>query len=150
ATVAAPGAVSRYSTTTGTLPLPGCTTMKPPPPMLPACGYVTASANAVATLASTALPPRLRMSKPAFDAGAETETTTPFLPLASWDWANITPDGETKPSQKPVTKMAISAVLLLCELLIFAIACRVLQEIGEFGLGKNASLNCAEYRDLPV
>src|SRR5262245_56839415 len=31
--------------------------MKPPPPMFPASGYVTASVNAAATAASTALPP---------------------------------------------------------------------------------------------
>ena len=34
--------------------------MNPPPPMLPALGCVTASANAVATAASTALPPFLQ------------------------------------------------------------------------------------------
>ena len=39
-------------------------TMKPPPPMLPASGYTTASANSVATAASTALPPRCRISLP--------------------------------------------------------------------------------------
>src|SRR5215831_17958339 len=39
-------------------------TMKPPPPMLPANGYVTASAKPVATAASTALPPRTMMSRP--------------------------------------------------------------------------------------
>src|SRR5262249_39748023 len=37
---------------------------KPPPPMLPAKGYVTASAKPVATAASTALPPRAMMSRP--------------------------------------------------------------------------------------
>ena len=35
--------------------------MKPPPPMLPASGYVTASANAIATAASIALPPSLKI-----------------------------------------------------------------------------------------
>src|SRR5215471_1488021 len=39
-------------------------TMKPPPPMLPAKGNVTASAKPVATAASTALPPRAMMSRP--------------------------------------------------------------------------------------
>src|SRR6185437_9534960 len=39
--------------------------MKPPPPMLPANGKVTSSANPVATAASTALPPFLRISAPA-------------------------------------------------------------------------------------
>src|SRR5262245_47791792 len=39
-------------------------TMNPPPPMLPAPGYVTASANPVATAASTAFPPRRMISRP--------------------------------------------------------------------------------------
>src|SRR5581483_9025677 len=73
----AAGAVSRYSKTTGSS-LAGWTTMKPPPPMLPAAGYVTARAKAVATAASTALPPCLRTPSPASDPGADTVTTTPL------------------------------------------------------------------------
>ena len=38
--------------------------MKPPPPMLPAFGKVTASAKPTATAASTALPPRASTSRP--------------------------------------------------------------------------------------
>ena len=45
--------------------------MKPPPPMLPACGCTTASANPVATAASTALPPCFMMSTPACDASSD-------------------------------------------------------------------------------
>src|SRR5438128_2534078 len=51
--------------------------MNPPPPILPAAGYVTARANAVATAASTALPPCFKTSTPTSLAGAETETTMP-------------------------------------------------------------------------
>src|SRR5690242_6944860 len=51
--------------------------MNPPPPMLPAPGYVTASANAVATAASTAFPPRRRMLAPTSDAIDELEMTSP-------------------------------------------------------------------------
>src|SRR5947199_8085559 len=54
-------------------------TMKPPPPRFPACGYVTARAKAVATAASTALPPFLRISRPTSDPGAETDTTRPCV-----------------------------------------------------------------------
>src|SRR5215213_4164679 len=43
--------------------------------MLPASGYTTASANAVATAASTALPPRLRTSTPASLASGASDTT---------------------------------------------------------------------------
>ena len=43
-------------------------TMKPPPPMLPAAGCVTASANPVAIAASTALPPARSTSAPAREA----------------------------------------------------------------------------------
>src|SRR3982751_6413181 len=52
-------------------------TMKPPPPMLPALGCVTASAKAVATAASMALPPFLRIAAPTSEAGEEVETTIP-------------------------------------------------------------------------
>src|SRR5258708_3012363 len=55
--------------------------MKPPPPMLPALGCVTASAKAVATAASTALPPLASTPAPASQAGAEVQTTIP-----SFDW----------------------------------------------------------------
>ena len=51
--------------------------MKPPPPMLPALGSVTASAKAVATAASTALPPLARTAAPASHAGADVHTTSP-------------------------------------------------------------------------
>src|SRR5262245_51586723 len=56
--------------------------MNPPPPMLPASGHVTASANATATAASTALPPFFRMATPTSAAGGETHTTMPPV-----DWA---------------------------------------------------------------
>src|SRR4029079_12382732 len=56
--------------------------MKPPPPMLPAVGYVTASAKPVATAASTALPPSLRISTPASLASRDMLTTMPC-------WANV-------------------------------------------------------------
>src|SRR5215831_10366058 len=51
--------------------------MKPPPPMFPAVGYVTASAKPVATAASTALPPCLRTSTPASLASRDMLTTMP-------------------------------------------------------------------------
>src|SRR5438552_6874898 len=53
--------------------------MNPPPPMLPALGWVTASANAVATAASTALPPRASTAAPASHAGADVQTTRPVF-----------------------------------------------------------------------
>src|SRR5947209_3861844 len=53
--------------------------MKPPPPMLPAWGCVTASANPIATAASTALPPALRISTPTCVASFSWLATIPFL-----------------------------------------------------------------------
>ena len=53
--------------------------MKPPPPMLPALGCVTASANAVATAASIALPPFARIAAPTSDAVADVVMTMPFF-----------------------------------------------------------------------
>src|SRR6185369_1555032 len=64
--------------------LVGCTNIKPPPPMLPASGQVTARAKPTATAASTALPPFLSTAAPASDAGAETDTTMPLRPSALW------------------------------------------------------------------
>jgi hypothetical protein len=53
--------------------------MNPPPPMLPANGYVTAIANAVATAASTALPPRASTAAPRSEAMSDDDTTRPVL-----------------------------------------------------------------------
>src|SRR4051812_13262510 len=52
--------------------------MKPPPPRLPAAGQVTAIASAVATAASTALPPFFMMSTPTCDAIPLVEATMPW------------------------------------------------------------------------
>src|SRR6267142_1520690 len=51
--------------------------MKPPPPRLPAAGWVTASANATAMAASTALPPRFITSTPTRDATSFVDDTIP-------------------------------------------------------------------------
>src|SRR6266508_3631157 len=51
--------------------------IKPPPPMFPAPGQVTASAKPTATAASTALPPRVRISTPIFEAISSDEATMP-------------------------------------------------------------------------
>jgi hypothetical protein len=51
--------------------------MNPPPPRFPAAGCVTASAKATAIAASTALPPRFRISTPTFEAISLVEATTP-------------------------------------------------------------------------
>src|ERR1019366_6554736 len=51
------------------------TSMKPPPPMLPAVGWVTARANPTATAASIALPPARRTSTPAWVAWRSRVTT---------------------------------------------------------------------------
>src|SRR5579863_8983146 len=51
--------------------------MNPPPPMLPAAGSTTASANATATAASTAFPPRFRISTPACEPSCSSVATIP-------------------------------------------------------------------------
>src|SRR5262249_16440796 len=71
------GAFSRKSYVTAS-PDDGRYTMNPPPPMLPAVGCVTASANAVATTASIALPPSLMTSAPILDAISLCAATMPF------------------------------------------------------------------------
>src|SRR5438445_6981372 len=52
--------------------------MKPPPPILPAAGYVTASASAVATAAPPAVPPCFRIDTPTSEPGPDTDTTRPW------------------------------------------------------------------------
>src|SRR5438105_2494533 len=59
--------------------------MKPPPPMLPAVGCTTASANAVATAASTAVPPSLIASAPMRDAISFCDATIPCLARTGTD-----------------------------------------------------------------
>src|SRR5207247_8196904 len=49
--------------------------MNPPPPILPASGSTTASANPTATAASTALPPCFRTSIPTWLASGWPDTT---------------------------------------------------------------------------
>src|SRR5277367_6429103 len=51
--------------------------MNPPPPILPAEGSTTASANATATPASTAFPPRFRISTPASEPSCSSVATMP-------------------------------------------------------------------------
>src|SRR5579871_4853334 len=51
--------------------------MNPPPPMLPAAGSTTASANATATAASTAFPPRFKISTPACEPSCSSVATIP-------------------------------------------------------------------------
>src|SRR5450759_60947 len=58
--------------------------MKPPPPMLPALGWVTASASPTATAASMALPPFFRTSSPTTVAWRSRETTMPWRARTGW------------------------------------------------------------------
>src|SRR5437016_3702372 len=53
--------------------------MNPPPPILPASGSTTASANPTATAASTALPPCFKTSIPTWLASGGPDTTTLLL-----------------------------------------------------------------------
>src|SRR6185295_19330839 len=58
-------------------------------PMLPAVGCVTASANAVATAASTAVPPSLIASAPMRDAISFCDTTIPFCARTGTELAPV-------------------------------------------------------------
>src|SRR5438876_11090388 len=59
-------------------------TMNPPPPMFPATGWTTASANPTATAASTALPPRRRISLPTSLASGCDDTTMACGAATAW------------------------------------------------------------------
>src|SRR5689334_22654448 len=87
--------------------------MKPPPPMLPALGCVTASAKAVATAASTALPPRARIAAPASHAGADVHTTRPSLDETPWSGAVSMADGRVsvRNSTRPAARHDVTAVI---------------------------------------
>src|SRR5215210_5404880 len=76
----AAGAVSRPSMVV-TPPPAVRRTMKPPPPIPHEKGSVTPSTAAEATAASTALPPRRRMSIPACVASFSTEAAAPPVPI---------------------------------------------------------------------
>ena len=58
--------------------------MKPPPPRLPARGRVTASAKAVATAASTALPPCAMICAPIRLDSAFWLTTMASSSITGW------------------------------------------------------------------
>src|SRR5690348_12212489 len=66
-------------------PFFGRTSMNPPPPMFPAAGSTTASANPTATAASTAFPPFFKISTPASDASASSLTTIACSPRTAAD-----------------------------------------------------------------
>src|SRR3984957_20041177 len=70
---AAAGATSRKSSAYDFPPTRA--TRKPPPPMFPAVGNATARAKAIATAASTALPPDASTSAPTLVASALSVTT---------------------------------------------------------------------------
>ena len=59
-------------------PLAVLAVKNPPPPKFPFAGEVTASANPVATIASKALPPFLRISIPTWEAILDVDDTAPF------------------------------------------------------------------------
>ena len=61
---AAAGAISRKSSAIVLLSLARWISINPPPARFPALGRVTAKANPVATAASTALPPKAKISAP--------------------------------------------------------------------------------------
>jgi hypothetical protein len=103
------GAISRKSNATGS-PVAGRTTRKPPPPILPAVGCVTASAKAVATAASTALPRSRRTSAPMFDARASCETTMPCVARTGIELLS-SPASVTRHSSAAASTRIIDAII---------------------------------------
>ena len=76
------GAFSRKSKLI-TSPSSVCATKKPPPPILPFEGDVTARVKPVATIASNAFPPFFKKSIPTCEAIFDVDETAPFLLLLS-------------------------------------------------------------------
>ncbi len=81
---AAAGAISRKSIEVSLPVFASCSSMKPPPPMLPDCGSETASANPTATAASTALPPDSSTFNPMSDARWSWLVTIPCSACTGW------------------------------------------------------------------
>ena len=82
--------------------------MNPPPPIPHDCGRTTESAKLVATAASTAFPPALRISSPARDAAAWSAATAPpaYTPrCASTDWG---PDGPHDTTRAPIISTSVA------------------------------------------
>ena len=80
--LALPGAISRKSSAVD-FPSGNWMIMKPPPPMLPAVGWVTPRARPTATAASTALPPFSSTALPIAVACFSALVTAPRLPVAT-------------------------------------------------------------------
>src|SRR5206468_3835437 len=74
--------------------------MNPPPPMLPAVGWTTASAKAVATAASMALPPSRIASAPIVDATSLCDATMPRRAVVGTDpaWTDTVRASAVRPS----------------------------------------------------
>src|SRR5262245_28376457 len=83
--------------------------MKPPPPMFPAAGCTTASAKPVATAASTALPPRRRISAPAWEASWCTLTT-----IARLAWVGRKPAARAGWARASAASQQITAFKIRC------------------------------------
>src|SRR5271157_2886213 len=69
--------------------------IKPPPPIFPATGCVTASANPTATAASTALPPSRRICTPTSEANGSLEATIPCRPATGVKASAVSADANT-------------------------------------------------------
>src|SRR5689334_11419870 len=83
--------------------------MKPPPPRLPANGCVTASAKAVVTAASTALPPLLRIAAPRSEASSDDDTTSPAFDVTVAAGAIVGDDWEPSPAGMNATSSGIAS-----------------------------------------
>src|SRR5262245_39095832 len=81
--------------------------MKPPPPMLPAEGWVTASANATATAASMALPPLFSTWRPTWLASGSALATAPCTPTATP--ARPLDFGSARGARCPARALAVAA-----------------------------------------
>ena len=112
------GAASRKSNVVGS-PVAGRKTRNPPPPMFPAVGCVTASANAVATAASTALPPSRMIWKPTSEAIALWLTTMPRLARIgaepAWIVSDETRSATTRTNERRVMRRASEGELYASE-----------------------------------
>src|ERR1700694_1290752 len=100
--------------------------MNPPPPMLPARGSVTASANPTATAASTALPPLRRISTPTLVASGSSLTTMPLL--ASTGASECAAGAASAAARKPMTairKKRRNIGLLAADAIVFGVGLHV-------------------------
>src|ERR1700712_4461655 len=118
--------------------------IKPPPPRLPASGYVTASVNATATAASTALPPCLKICSAASAANLSATATADAVSTtgccATFAYAGVLSTNPTDTANTAATTLPSANERVRCsEFMDVFIAIFLLLLIGVFVISRGTA-----------